>query len=73
MSFAPGILGKYIDDCLKPDPDFPEKELYLTEIIEICAKNGEKVSYYTSDDHNLVLGVNTQEELHNANSLIDKK
>ena len=73
MSFAPGILGKYIDDCLRLDPAFPEKELYLTEIIEICAKNGEKFSYYTSDNHNLVLGVNTQAELQNANSIIDKK
>lgn len=73
MSFAPGVLGKYIDDCLKPDPDNPEKELYLTEIIEVCAKNGEKVSYYTSDNYNLVLGVNTQEELQNANSIIIKK
>lgn len=73
MSFAPGILNKYIDDCLKPNSDHPQKELYLTEIIEICAQNGEKVSYYTSDNYNLVLGVNTQEELQNANSIIDKE
>ena len=73
MSFAPGILGRYIEDCLKQDSESPKKELYLTEIIEICAKNGEKVSYYTSDNYNLVLGVNTQEELQNANSIIDQK
>jgi bifunctional N-acetylglucosamine-1-phosphate-uridyltransferase/glucosamine-1-phosphate-acetyltransferase GlmU-like protein len=73
MSFAPGVLGRYIEDCLKQDSENPKKELYLTEIIEICAKNGEKVSYYTSDNYNLVLGVNTQEELQNANSIIDQK
>lgn len=73
MSFAPGILVQYIEDCLKQDSKNPKKELYLTEIIEICAKNGEKVSYYTSDNYNLVLGVNTQEELENANSIIDQK
>ena len=71
MSFAPGILNKYIESCLKAD--HPQKELYLTEIIEICALHGEKVSYYISDNYNLVLGVNTQEELRNANSIIDKQ
>lgn len=73
MSFAPGILNKYIEACLKPDSGHPQKELYLTEIIEVCAQHGEKVSYYTSDNYNLVLGVNTQEELKNANSIIDKE
>ena len=72
MSFAPGVLGKYIEECLKPDSNTSQKELYLTKIIEICSQNNEKVSYYTSDNYNLVLGVNTQEELQNANSLIDK-
>lgn len=73
MSFAPGILNKYIEACLRSDSDNPQKELYLTEIIEICAQHGEKVSYYISDNYNLVLGVNTQEELRNANSIIDKQ
>ena len=72
MSFAPGILSKYIDECIKPDFNNPNKELYLTEIIEICAKYGEKVSYYVSKDHNLVLGVNTQEELKKANKIADQ-
>lgn len=73
MSFAPGVLDKYIDECLKPNSDNLNKELYLTEIIEVCSKNGEKVSYYISDNYNLVLGVNTQEELLNANSIIYKE
>lgn len=72
MAFAPGILDKYIDECLIVDPETPAKELYLTEIIKICASHGEKVSYFKSADHNLVVGVNTQNELANVNSIIDK-
>lgn len=70
MAFAPGILEKYIDKCLIPNENTPEKELYLTEIIEICASHGEKVSYFKSDNRNLVIGVNTQDELTNANDII---
>ena len=70
MAFAPGILEKYIDKCLIPNENNPEKELYLTEIIEICASHGEKVSYFKSDNRNLVIGVNTQDELTNANDII---
>lgn len=72
MAFAPGILNKYIDKCLGADLSKPEKELYLTEIIEICAANGEKVSYFKSDDPSLVVGVNTRDELASANSIIEK-
>jgi len=72
MAFSPGVLDKYIDECLVKDKEQPEKELYLTEIIEVCSKHGEKVDYYLSENHNLVLGVNTQDELKNANSLIEK-
>ncbi len=72
MAFAPGVLNKYIDKCLIADLDKPEKELYLTEIIEICAASGEKVSYFKSDNHNLVIGVNTQDELSSATSIIEK-
>ena len=72
MAFAPGILGKYIDECLGTDPNKPKRELYLTKIIEICALHDEKVSYFKSDDPNLVVGVNTQDELTSANSIIEK-
>ncbi|MDP4709400.1 MAG: NTP transferase domain-containing protein [Rickettsiaceae bacterium] len=72
MAFAPGILGQYIDKCLVTDPKNPKKEFYLTEIIEICSAHGEKVSYFKSNDHNLVVGVNTQDELASANSIIKK-
>jgi len=72
MAFAPGILGKYIDKCLICDEALPEKELYLTKIIEICAAHGEKVSYFKADNPNLVVGINTQDELDAANSIIEK-
>ena len=73
MAFAPGILKKYLPECLKYDPNFPKKELYLTEIIEVCSNAGEKVSYYLSKDHERVIGVNTQVELEKANNIISNK
>ncbi len=73
MAFAPGILAKYIDNCLVSNSENVGKELYLTNIIEICALAGEKVTYYKSVDHELVVGVNTQSELDNVNSIIKKK
>lgn len=71
MAFAPRILNKYIDLCVRVDNSTLEKELYLTNIIEICALGGEKVSYYKSKDHELVVGVNTQDELASANSFMN--
>lgn len=72
MTFAPSILKKYLEQCLIPDNSSVQKELYLTKIIEICSSYGEKVSYFESQDHHLVLGVNTQEELIAANKLLVK-
>lgn len=73
MAFAPGIIAKYIDKCLIPDPHHPEREFYLTNIIEVAYNAGEKVSYYKSQEHQRVVGVNTQEELLHANNLISNK
>lgn len=70
MAFAPNILEKYIDKCLVNDSANMQTELYLTKIIEICATGGEKVSYYKSTQHDLVIGINNQEELQTANSII---
>ncbi len=70
MAFAPGILEKYIDKCLISNKNASKKELYLTEIIEICTLHDEKVSYFKSDNHNLLIGVNTQDELANANNIV---
>ena len=69
MVFAPGILNKYLPQCLVPHADNPERELYLTDIIEVCSKAGEKVDYYIPSDSEKVIGVNTKDELENANIL----
>lgn len=67
MAFAPGILEKHLKKCLIPDNNLPDKELYLTDIIEHCTNDGDKVSYYKAEKSELVIGVNTQDELKNAN------
>jgi len=70
MAFAPGILSKYLPKCLISDPKLPERELYLTDIIAVCSEAGEKVSYHTSEDHALLVGVNTKAELEKVNNLV---
>ena len=73
MAFAPGILEKYLPVCIDQSQKPSVKELYLTEIIEICGNAGEKVTYYTSKNHQLVIGVNTQEELEAADRIINNQ
>lgn len=73
MAFAPGILQKYLPACINRSRNVNNSELYLTEIIEICSNAGEKVSYYTSKNHHLVIGINTQEELQAANDIINNR
>jgi UDP-N-acetylglucosamine pyrophosphorylase len=68
MAFAPGILSKYLPKCLVRDPEFPARELYLTDIIAVCSQAGEKVSYHTSEDHAFLVGVNTKTELEKVNN-----
>lgn len=70
MAFAPGILCKYLPKCLIRDPNSPTKELYLTDIIAVCSEAGEKVSYHTSKDHALLVGVNTKAELEKVNNMV---
>lgn len=72
MVFAPGILQKYLPECLVHDPNKPERELYLTDMIEVCSKAGERVDYYIPEDSDKVVGVNTKDELENANRLAQK-
>ena len=73
MAFAPGVLEKYLLACVDQSLGHSGKELYLTEIIQICSNAGEKVTYYTSKNHQLVIGVNTQEELEVANKIISNQ
>lgn len=63
MFFAPGILNKYIAECSE---NMEGGEAYLTKIVEIAQKAGEKVSYFLSEASEFVLGVNDSLELASA-------
>ena len=69
MVFAPGILKQYLHKCLERGKSNPDRELYITDIVEICVSGGEKLGYYVPDNSNLVIGVNTKEELEVANNI----
>lgn len=71
MAFANGILKKYLPTIFLKNPD-KSKELYLTELVKIVKDNGEKVSYLLSANHDIVVGVNTKQELEEANRTIAK-
>lgn len=67
IAFAPQILKNYLPYCMKSTKDI--KEFYLTKIIEICVSKNEKVSYFISQNADLVIGVNTKEELIEAGNI----
>ena len=69
MAFAPSILKKYLP-LMKNDPLNIGNELYLTKIIEVAKNYGEKVSYLLSTNQDVIIGVNTQDELLNANKIL---
>ncbi len=69
MAFASGILKKYLPTIFLEKPD-KLKELYLTELVKIVKDAGEEVSYLLSSDHDIVVGVNTKQELEEANRTI---
>ena len=48
-------------------------EFYLTSIIEVCKNMGEKVSYLLSDNQDVIIGVNTKDELLDANRILQQK
>ncbi|WP_419234584.1 sugar phosphate nucleotidyltransferase [Rickettsia endosymbiont of Nabis limbatus] len=67
MAFNPGILNKYLPLFANDSRD--NKEVYLTELVKLCKDNGKKVSYLLSDNHDLIVGVNTKNELLEANNI----
>ena len=70
MVFKAGILRKYLNKMFLNPIDGIEKEIYLTSIVEIAKDNREKISYMLSPDHAEVVGVNTKQELEEANNII---
>ena len=73
MAFSPGILQQYIPYYLSNNHKYAGEEFYLTAVVEICMNHGEKVSYMLHPNTNEVIGVNTREELIEANSIIIKE
>lgn len=71
MAFEAGILKKYLPTIFLGKVD-RSKEWYVTALVKIAKDSGEKVSYLLSSDHDIVLGVNTKQELEEANKTIAK-
>ena len=53
-------------------PNNNQSEYYLTDVVEIAQQRGDKISVITMDDPRQVLGVNTLEQLAEAECLIDQ-
>lgn len=60
------VLSTVIDQ-IKPDNN--QSEYYLTDVVEISKKRGDKISVITMDDPRQVMGVNTPEQLEKAECL----
>jgi bifunctional UDP-N-acetylglucosamine pyrophosphorylase/glucosamine-1-phosphate N-acetyltransferase/UDP-N-acetylglucosamine pyrophosphorylase len=52
-------------------PENSQGEYYLTDVIEIAQKKGQKITVVTTRDSNQVMGVNTPEELDRAEHLME--
>jgi len=70
IAFKAGILKKYLDKMFLGPIGVDKKEVYLTSIVQIAKEGGEKVSYMLSSDHNQVIGINTKQELEEANNIV---
>jgi bifunctional UDP-N-acetylglucosamine pyrophosphorylase/glucosamine-1-phosphate N-acetyltransferase/UDP-N-acetylglucosamine pyrophosphorylase len=51
-------------------PENSQGEYYLTDVVEIAQKKGQKITVVTTQDSNQVMGVNTLEELDRAEHLL---
>ncbi len=70
IAFKAGILRKYLTKLFQDPIIDAEKEVYLTSIVKIAKKHSEKVTYMLSPDHTKVIGVNTKQELEEANKIV---
>lgn len=68
MAFAPEVLSKYLLECLS-DNHHDSAEFYLPDMVEICKRYGEKVTYLLAPNPHEVMGVNTKAELEEANNI----
>lgn len=65
--FDRGFIEQAID-LIRPDNS--QAEIYLTDMVEIARSKGEKISVRIMADPRQVIGVNTLDDLENAESLI---
>lgn len=70
MVFAPNILTEYLPFCIKKNT---VEESRLTDIVNILSKRGKNVKCFKTNNYNCAIGINTQEELLHANSLLGDK
>lgn len=66
MGFNLGILHKYLPDPVK-NRTHSQDEFYITELVEICQKKGEKVAYLLCPNNGELISINTREDLLKAN------
>jgi len=53
-------------------PENSQGEYYLTDVVEIAQRKGQKITVVTTQDSNQVMGVNTLEELDRAESMMQR-
>jgi len=70
MTFNQGVLKKYISMIQNNNK---KGELYLTDVVKICADHGQKISYLCYHNHEALLGVNTPEELEIVRTIMRKR
>ncbi len=66
MVFRPGVLHEFLPKLMERKIQ-DQAEYYLTGIVDTINTNGGKVSYVLDDDSKYSFGVNTQQELQEAN------
>jgi UDP-N-acetylglucosamine pyrophosphorylase len=72
MAFAPSILKKYLPLMINSSVN-QDSEIYLTKIVETAKNLGERVSYLLSDNQDVIVGVNTKDELLDANKILQQQ
>ncbi len=70
FAFKSESLKKYIK---KLKPKNVQKELYITDLVEIYNKEGLKVGAYQAPDSNVLLGFNSRTDLKKMESILRKK
>lgn len=65
--------GKLLAALAKVENNNKQGEYYLTDIVEILAKEGEQLAIYTTDDPDEILGVNSRRQLAHLEAIQRKR